>query len=114
MPDCFLPDDGVVDLSPVEIWGMELDGEKFCFDPPVVLVPRLDGDGQRHFVADVPEFGLTVGGRTRDELLRDWEDQIWFVWREYVLADVDDLAADALELRGCLLRRVLRDGPWGS
>lgn len=95
-----------VDLSPVEFKEVELAHEVLRFDPPIVLTPRLDDDEQQYFVADVPELGLTASGRTRDELLQDWEDQIQFVWGEYALAPVDTLAADALDLRSRLLRQV--------
>ncbi len=95
-----------VDLSPVEFREVELADKVLRFDPPIVLTPRLDDDEQQHFVADVPELGLTVSGRTRDELLQDWEDQIQFVWGEYALAPEETLATDALDLRSRLLRHV--------
>lgn len=95
-----------VDLSPVELREVELADEVLRLEPPLVLTPRLDDDEQQHFVADVPEFGLTLSGRTRDELLQDWEEQLQFVWKEYALAAEDTLAADALDLRGRLLSRV--------
>jgi hypothetical protein len=95
-----------VDLSPVEFREVEFDDQVLHFEPAIILTPRLDDDEQQYFVADIPEFGLTLGGRTRDELLQDWEDQIQFVWREYVLAQEDTLAADALALRTRLLTQV--------
>ncbi len=102
-----------VDLSPVEFRELELADKMLRFEPPIVLTPRLDDNEQQHFVADVPDFGLTLSGHTRDELLQDWEDQIHFVWTEYALAPEDTLAADALDLRSRLLSQVTSEARSG-
>jgi len=95
-----------VDLGPVEFREVETADGTLTFDPPIVIGPRLDDEEQQNFVADVPEFGLILSGRTRDELLQDWEEQVQFIWREYALAPEETLAPDAQDLRGRLLARA--------
>lgn len=95
-----------VDLSPVQLSEAELDGEILVIEPPIVLTPRLDEDEQQYFVASVNEFGLTLGGSTRDALLQDWAEQMHFIWREYAMVSENELTRDAQELRNRLLERV--------
>lgn len=100
-----------VDLGPVEFREVETADGTLTFDPPIVIGPRLDDEEQQNFVAEVPEFGLILSGRTRDELLQDWEDQVQFIWREYALAPEETLAPDAQDLRGRLLARATSGKP---
>lgn len=95
-----------VDLSPVELGEVTIDGGTLTLDPPILLSPRLDDDEKQYFLANVEAFNLTLSGRTREELLEDWEDQVRFIWRDYALAQESDLAPDALDLRRTLLSRV--------
>ncbi|MBN1193676.1 MAG: hypothetical protein JXA36_08330 [Coriobacteriia bacterium] len=95
-----------VDLSPVEFGEVAFGDDVLAFSPPIVLAPRLDDEEEQYFIADVPDFGLTASGRTRDEMLQDWEDQVQFIWRECALAPAEDLAPDAIDLRAKLRARV--------
>lgn len=97
-----------VDLSPVRFDEVEVADGRFLLDPPIVLTPELDADVQQYFVAEVDEFGLSLGGRTRDTLLQDFAEQLNFIWCEYAMADEHELTEDALELRRRLLERVKR------
>lgn len=97
-----------VDLCPIQLSEADVAGVTLELDPPLVLQPELEPEEQQFFVAEVSDFGLTLGGRTRDELLKDWADQMHFIWREYALAPKDELSEGALELREKLLRRVKR------
>jgi hypothetical protein len=69
-----------------------------------IIEIRVERKGE-HFVGEVQEFGIYCDGRNLDELVRDAEDWIAFIWREYVEADPRELAGDALVLRKNLMAR---------
>jgi hypothetical protein len=98
----------LVPSDPVQIREIEANGGIFFLDPPLCVLPCLEADSQQFLIAEIPDLDLFVAGQTRDGLLEDFAAQLAFVWREYALAEEEDLTEDARSLR----KRLLNIARW--
>lgn len=107
------------DLSPMELAELSYDGGRLIISPPLVvdvaLELELDGETDdeledaepTHYMAVVSEYRLFPIGRTRDDLRRDLEDWLRFMWRYAASLGPDDGASAGLRaIQRAMLDRV--------
>ncbi|MDP2181351.1 MAG: hypothetical protein Q8K99_02120, partial [Actinomycetota bacterium] len=101
-----------VDLSPLTIDAVVLEGQLLVPSPPLVLTPALDPETKQVLLASDEGLGLSAAAPTRDQLYEELVDEIAFVWEAYALEDDEILSPAAAELKKRLLERfqVSRDG----
>lgn len=93
-----------VDLSPMTLKSVKWGDRIFRFTEPMVLQPSLDEESQQLYVVEEPSLTLYAYAQTREQLLLEISEQIAFMWDEYVQAEDQDLAADALDLKQSLVK----------
>lgn len=98
-----------VDLSPLTIDAVVLEGQPLVPSPPLVLTPTLDPETKQVLLEGL---GLSAAAPTRDQLYEELVDEIAFVWEAYALEADEILSPAAAELKKRLLERfqVSRDG----
>lgn len=88
-----------IDLSPITLRSAHWSDRVFRFSEPLVLQPELDEESQQLYVVEEPSLTLVAYARTREQLLQEINEQVALIWDEYVQAEDETLALDALELK---------------
>lgn len=91
-----------VDVGPFTLEGLSLPALSLRANRPVRFDVDLDPDGHL-FTANSDELNLHAFAETRRDLEEAIIDELGMLWREYALADDDDLTDEALTLKGTLL-----------
>jgi hypothetical protein len=94
-----------LDLSPIEMFTVEYAGRKLSIDPPLQVVPALD-ESEQLLTALVGNIGLDVFAPTREELVDEVSEQIFFLWDTYALSSDEDLTESARKLKFNLLAQL--------
>lgn len=99
-----------VDLSPFYISEFQSSGYRLRFSQPLTLLPELD-DTRELICLEHAGLGIGVFAPTRDLLEQELQDDLDVLWRNYALAEDDQLTQDARQLKKNLLAavEVLRD-----
>ncbi|MGP1438296.1 MAG: hypothetical protein ACTTKH_04415 [Treponema sp.] len=79
--------------------------KKLHFNTPLVLVPKLNIDEELYTVSN-EKLGIQAFAYSFDELVKEVETEIIFLWEEYALADDESLTNDARELKNNLLNAI--------
>ncbi len=87
---------------------VNVDGIAFGIDPPARLTFEREGASNEGFIGTVADLGLTLSGADREQLIADFEEQVAFLFREFVDADPSELSEDAQERAALLRSRVRR------
>jgi len=83
-----------IDLSPLELRAID-DGEiRIVFRAPLILQPVLD-EAEQEISISCLDLNIIAAGLSREEALEEFEKDFIWLWKEYVLADVDGLSSDA-------------------
>jgi hypothetical protein len=90
-----------LDLSPIEIVGVEYQGLHLRAHPLLSLEVVTDESKQLLCVQDMA-LGLNAFAGTRDALLQEIWEQVAMLWTEYALANDDELDGPTLELKHAL------------
>lgn len=96
----------VPDLSAMKIEAVEWKNQKLQFRQPLVIPLKYDEETHQLMVAEDLSINLMAFAYTRDELLREINEQVLFMWNKYVRSDREKLAKDALKLRNTLSERL--------
>ncbi|MBU4555421.1 MAG: hypothetical protein KJ747_00925 [Actinobacteria bacterium] len=72
-----------IDLAPVVIAEVSLEGSTLQANPKLELVPRLDSDTSQLYEAVDDALGIDAYGHTREELISAIEDDVRFLWKAY-------------------------------
>lgn len=98
--DCVDP----VDLSELTFERITLDQRELVFTPPLTLEPTLD-ESQQLFVITDDSLNLNVYAQTREQLAKELESELFFLWDEYAQEDSQNLTPKANKLKQELLSR---------
>ena len=96
----------VPDLSAMKIETVEWKNQKLRFRQPLVISLKYDEETHQLMVAEDSSINLMAFAYTRDELLREINEQVLFMWNRYVKSNREKLAKDALKLRNALSERL--------
>lgn len=96
----------VPDLSAMKIEAVEWKNQKLRFRQPLVISLKYDEETHQLMVAEDSSINLMAFAYTRDELLREINEQVLFMWNKYVKSNREKLAKDALKLRNTLSKRL--------
>jgi hypothetical protein len=96
----------VPDLSAIRIESVEWKNQKLRFRQPLVIPLKYDEETHQLMVAEDSSINLMAFAYTRDELLREINEQVLFMWNKYVKSNREKLAKDALKLRNILSERL--------
>lgn len=86
--------------EPLEIMGFELGVIYFAAKSPLSFAVTFDPEDSLYTASG--DYHILVSGETRDELEKEVEDALAFLWNEYVETDVTSLTKDAIALRETL------------
>ncbi len=87
---------GKQDLSPIRLTTAGTPSITLVFRWPVEVIPFRPGP---NLVAELPDLHIVASGRTREALIKDLQDCIVWIWREYGQADDIELSDDARKLK---------------
>jgi hypothetical protein len=87
-----------VDLSPMVFDRFEWNGRVLEPTVPISLEPVLDEDCQHLILVD-ERLGIDVFAATREELADELQEQVFFLWDAYAVAESAELGPAALELQ---------------
>lgn len=93
-----------VDLSPISFREISYQNTTLRFTSPLKLTPIMDEESSQLFIVEDVNINLYVFAYTREDLIHEINEQIIIMWDEYVKANSDELAEDALRLREILLQ----------
>ncbi len=91
-----------LDLSPITLDEFDYNGKTFRFKETLSLQVELD-DTEQVLLCAKDDLGIDVFAITRDELVSGLEQQIEFLWKEYVQDEHSMFSDDASRLRKNLL-----------
>ncbi len=94
-----------MDLNAVRIDKVETKYGYLIFEQPIELTPKFDG---HEVLLEIPELHLCCSGATRDQAIDELAADFIWLWKEYALADDDQLSKDAMELKR-RLRSMVRE-----
>lgn len=77
-------------------------------DPPINIQHKYSTDDPKLIIADEPVLGMHLWGASIDELREAAEDEIVFLWKEFVERTDETLSESALKLRNTLKSRIKR------
>jgi hypothetical protein len=77
-------------------------------DPPISIQPKYSPEDPELLIADEPVFGMHLWGASIAELRNAAEDEIVFLWKEFVEGTEETLSESALKLRNILKSRIKR------
>jgi hypothetical protein len=77
-------------------------------DPPISIQPEYSPEDPKLLIADEPVFGMHLWGASISELRDAAEDEIVFLWKEFVERTEETLSESALKLRNTLKSRIKR------
>lgn len=95
-----------VDLSSIMLKEVNYQNTKLRLKNPLRLTPFMDEESSQLFVVENSNINLYVYAYTRKDVIHEINEQIVIMWDEYVKANTDELAKDALDLREVLLNRL--------
>lgn len=75
------------------------------FKVPLILEPQLDESEQLISVKD-PSIGLDVWAWNKEDLILEIHEQILMLWKEYAMANPENLTSDACNLKEKLLNAI--------
>lgn len=79
-----------VDLSGMMLSGvMECDGRKLNVIHLIVFVPKLDEETKQFYTIEDDSIGISVSAHTREDLMRNLIEQLFFLWDTYGSNHVD-------------------------
>lgn len=92
----------ITEINEVDLQSLELqeidDGEvRIVFKAPLVLQPELDEDA-REISISCPELNIIASGISREEAVNEFENDFIWLWKEYVLTEMDALSSDARKM----------------
>jgi len=92
----------ITEINEVDLQSLELqeidDGEvRIVFKAPLVLQPELDEDA-REISISCPELNIIASGISREEAVNEFENDFIWLWKEYVLTEMDVLSSDARKM----------------
>lgn len=93
----------IQDLSPIHLKEISWKSKKLILKHPLVLEPFWD-DTQQLLIVEKPLINLYAYAYTREQLLEEINEQILFMWHEYVKSDESKLAPDAIKLKKELIK----------
>lgn len=94
-----------VDLSPLEFAQIELSGRRLKAGPPLTFAPELDDETRQLYVISDVDLDLHVFAYTRDQLIDELTQHLFFIWDAYANADPETLTPQARELGNALQQR---------
>lgn len=95
-----------MDLSLITITRVVVDRFTLTVNPPLVLTPTIDSDGD--LVVEDESLDLWASGADRDELIRETETDLAFNWHCYVEDAPPSLTPRSVEIRKALKARFAR------
>lgn len=81
---------------------IELLGKSYVFKPEIVLFLQTEDNVSGKpplLTVEAPRLGILAFARTKNKLLREINEQIKFLVKEYVLADAKNFSPGAVQLR---------------
>jgi len=95
-----------VDMS--ELWYESISHENrvLAFNPPLVLTPAMDEATQQLYVVKDDQLGIHAFAYTREELKKDLQDQLFFLWDSYAKENDEVLSPAAKDLKQNLKDRI--------
>jgi len=97
-----------VDLSPMTLnQYIQQDQRKLRLTNPLTLIPFLDQETKQFYIIRNESLNIDVDATTREALMQNLEDQIFFLWDTYGNDQVDPntLTKGALNLRNALRKQ---------
>ena len=82
---------------------LEYNGLKLNFIKPYMMTVKVEGE---YLVHENAKLNMVVYGKTLDELIESFFDDMCFLWRDYALANDSELAPCAIKLKQYLLSQV--------
>lgn len=96
-----------VDLSPMTLSQyIQQNQRKLCLTTPLILIPILDEETKQLYIISNELLNIEVDATTRETLMQNLEDQIFFLWDTYGSDQVDP---DTLTKGAVTLRNALRE-----
>jgi hypothetical protein len=97
-----------VDLSEMSLSKLEYGTRHLELNQPLVFIPTLDEETKQLYVIEDPSIGVHVFAYTREDLMSDLVEQIFFLWDTYGSdqIDVHTLAKEVLPRRNELQKRL--------
>jgi hypothetical protein len=99
-----------IDLSPIEFDALKRDGRVLTAAPSLRFEPHLDEETHEVLVVEDTELDLHVFGRTREELIEELIQHLFFVWDAYAREDPHRLTPSSQRLREIYLGRFVEVG----
>jgi hypothetical protein len=94
-----------LDLSPFVAHVFQSNGKVLRFSPPLSLDPTMD-DTSQFLCLQEERLGIEVFAQTRDQLLRELQEQLVVLWQEYAAATDEALSPAALEIKRNLVAAI--------
>lgn len=80
-------------------WG----SEKFMFRHEIACSVKIEED---YYVIEYEPLGISVCGKTRDEAIEEFKEEISMLWHAYALENDDRLTRDAQELKQKIIEHM--------
>lgn len=96
----------VLDLSPFVIDRVERDGRALVITPPLELEPELDDEIGQYLVVADQGLEIEASARTREALLDELEEQLFYLYDTFALGDVSTMTTKAAALTLRLAARL--------
>ena len=97
--------DSSPDLLPFQLSELYYEDLTLRFRQPLVLLPQLDDTGQLICLSH-PALGIDVCASTRAELEEALREEVEVLWRNYAMADPEQLTPGAQRIRTNLLQII--------
>lgn len=97
------------DLDPFVVSSFRLGQRVLVLKPPLELNVYLDEEFQQLYVVEDPDVGLHAFAETRQELSREVEEQLGFLWRSFAQEQDARMSLDARQLAANLRRRIAEE-----
>ena len=94
-----------LDLSPIRLSRLGDSNFTFVLNKLIYLEPQFNASDQE-VVIELPEFNIITEGSTREQVIKNFEADFIWLWKEYALADDAILSPDAVALKNALLDLV--------
>jgi hypothetical protein len=95
-----------IDLSPMIFDFIAWGGRRLEINPPLKLEPTMDDEsGQLYTLVD-SNLGIDVFARTREQLVDELAEQVFFTWDAYANEAPEKLTSAARRLRETILGRM--------
>lgn len=85
-----------LDLSPARFTKISADKVVLSLKEPIEITPYFEDQA---VVFEYPKLNIISSGATRDEAVTELQSDIYWLWKEYVEEDDDNLTNDAIELK---------------